>query len=102
VTKTVIVDAADNKVVAIFNHDTDPKADLELKKYIAGDTQVDTSAEITETDDGSSTQSNPGDSRSVEIPSDPQAQETLIKQLIETSKEQQRLLEELAQSYQAK
>lgn len=34
VTKTVIVDAASSKAVAIFNHDTDPSADQRLKDYL--------------------------------------------------------------------
>jgi hypothetical protein len=34
VTKTVIVDAESNKVVAVFNHDTDPEADQKLKAYL--------------------------------------------------------------------
>ena len=34
VTKTVIVDANDNKAVAVFNHDTDPDADRKLKDYL--------------------------------------------------------------------
>jgi hypothetical protein len=34
VTKSVIVDAASNKVVALFNHDTDPDADRKLTAYL--------------------------------------------------------------------
>jgi hypothetical protein len=34
VTKSVIVDAASNKVVALFNHDTDPDADTKLIRYL--------------------------------------------------------------------
>ena len=34
VTKSVIVDAARNKVTAIFNHDTDPNADQALLTYL--------------------------------------------------------------------
>jgi hypothetical protein len=34
VTKTVIVDAKDNKAVAVFNHDTDPSADQRLRDYL--------------------------------------------------------------------
>lgn len=34
VTKSVIVDAARNKVIAIFNHDTDPNADQDLLGYL--------------------------------------------------------------------
>jgi hypothetical protein len=34
VTKSVIVDAASNKVVALFNHDTDPDADRKLVNYL--------------------------------------------------------------------
>ncbi|MGZ5322677.1 MAG: hypothetical protein ACXWZ3_01170 [Solirubrobacterales bacterium] len=34
VTKSVIVDAARNKVIAIFNHDTDPNADQDLLTYL--------------------------------------------------------------------
>jgi hypothetical protein len=35
VSKTVIVDAATNKLVAIFNNDTDPQADAKTRRYIA-------------------------------------------------------------------
>ncbi len=34
VTKSVIVDAARNKVTAVFNHDTDPNADQDLLGYL--------------------------------------------------------------------
>ena len=34
VTKSVIVDAASNKVVALFNHDSDPDADKKLVRYL--------------------------------------------------------------------
>jgi hypothetical protein len=35
VTKSVVVDAASNKAVAVFDHDTDPGADAALKHFIA-------------------------------------------------------------------
>ncbi len=34
VSKTVVVDAETNKLVAIFNNDTDPQADLKTRRYI--------------------------------------------------------------------
>ena len=34
VSKTVVVDAATNKLVAIFNNDTDPQADIKTRRYI--------------------------------------------------------------------
>jgi hypothetical protein len=34
VSKTVVVDAETNKLVAIFNNDTDPQADLKTRQYI--------------------------------------------------------------------
>lgn len=34
VSKTLFVDAASNKVVAVFNHDTDPTADDEVQRYM--------------------------------------------------------------------
>ena len=34
VSKTVVVDAETNKLVAIFNNDTDPQADIKTRRYI--------------------------------------------------------------------
>jgi len=98
VTKTAIVDAADNKVIAIFNHDTDPGADAELKAYIAGAKEAVTPDEIPETDSGQESGVDPGSSAPAEL--DDQA--ALIRQLIEANKQEQALLEELARFYSKK
>jgi len=39
VTKTVIVDAANNKAEKIFDHDQDPQADRQLRQYLRGATE---------------------------------------------------------------
>ncbi len=83
VTKSVIVDAASNKAVATFNHDTDPGADQALREYIAGDDLQTTAAEITETESGQ------------KIPSGADQQRQLIGQLIENIDQQRQLLEQL-------
>lgn len=87
VTKTVIVDAASNKAVATFNHDTDPGADKALREYIAGKDVVTTAAEIKETGET--------DSSIPSLPAEPARQKQLIENLIESNQKQRELLEEL-------
>ena len=87
VTKTVIVDAASNKAVATFNHDTDPGADKALREYIAGKDVVTTAAEIKETGET--------DSSIPSLPAEPAGQKQLIENLIESNQKQRELLEEL-------
>ncbi len=83
VTKSVIVDAASNKAVATFNHDTDPGADQALSEYIAGEDLSTTAAEITETESGQ------------KVPAGAAKQRELIDQLITNIDQQRQLLEQL-------
>lgn len=90
VTKSVIVDAKTNKVVAIFNHDTDPNADAKLLAYMKNKDVDTTSAEIDETTGGEETEA-PAGGNLTQL----EEQRKLIQQLIEDNAEQARLLAEL-------
>jgi hypothetical protein len=89
VTKSVVVDAAQNKVVAIFDHDTEPDADEELAAFIRSGEAPDEEPPARDADPGAEAPPAALDDLSgAEVAE-------ILRQLEEIDREEQRLFEEL-------
>jgi len=92
VTKSVIVDAASNKVVALFNHDSDPDADTKLLRYLRTGV-LDQSAAAAPTDVGQPTSSASGKTKTEKTVTQLlQENERLLQQVRANQAEIERLL----------